>query len=576
MKWTVGSKLGLGFGLALGVFVIVGMVSFFGTRELIDASDWRDHTYQVMADLDETLSSLTDAETAQRGYLLTGKEPFLAPYQADLGRVTELIQDLRRLVADNPQQGQRLDELEPIIRNHTALTQQAIDARRTNSLEAAVAIIENGQASVAFDAVRKTIAGMQETETELLKRRSETSHASALHAQWAIVAGTTLAALIAALTGWMIAGNVARPLRDLTTVADRITVGDLTARVALLNGRADEVALLSVSFDRMTGSLRTMAAAAEKIAAGDLRATVKPQSAEDVLGQSFVRMTENLRQQIGGMVESANVLSSAAGEIVASTAQLASTATQSATAVSETTTTVAEVRQTAELSSQKSKLVADSAQKAAQTSQAGRRSVEEMTSAIGRIRRQMEAIAASMVRLGEQGQAIGQIIATVEDLAVQSNLLAVNAAIEAARAGEHGQGFGVVAQEVKSLAEQSRQATKQVRALLGEIQKATSAAVMVTEQANKAVEAGEKQTSVASESLQVLTSGVVDAAQAATQIAASSQQQLVGMDQVAAAMESIKQASGQNVASAKQLEAAARNLDDLGRRFKEVVEGYRL
>jgi len=187
---------------------------------------------------------------------------------------------------------------------------------------------------------------------------------------------------------------------------------------------------------------------------------------------------------------------------------------------------------------------------------------------------QMEAIAESMMRLSEQSQTIGQIIATVEDLAAQSNLLAVNAAIEAAKAGEHGKGFGVVAQEVKSLAEQSRQATDRVRTILSDIQKATTAAVMATEQGGKAVEAGGRQTETAGESIAALASSVTEAAQAATQIAASSQQQLIGMDQVAGAMENIKQASTQNVASAKQLETAARNLDDLGRRLKQLVESY--
>ena len=90
----------------------------------------------------------------------------------------------------------------------------------------------------------------------------------------------------------------------------------------------------------------------------------------------------------------------------------------------------------------------------------------------------MESVAQSIVRLSEQSQTIGEIIATVNDLAEQSNLLAVNAAIEAAKAGEHGKGFAVVAQEVKSLAGQSKQATNQVRAILGDIQKATNAAAM--------------------------------------------------------------------------------------------------
>src|SRR2546429_5481422 len=120
------------------------------------------------------------------------------------------------------------------------------------------------------------------------------------------------------------------------------------------------------------------------------------------------------------------------------------------------------------------------------------------------IRGQMSSIAESILSLSAQSQAIGAIIASVDDLAAQSKLLAVNAAIEAAKAGEQGKGFAVVAQEVKSLAEQSKQATVQVRKLLNDIQKATSAAVMATEQGNKAVEAGVKQSTEAGGSIRVL------------------------------------------------------------------------
>src|SRR5438128_9984713 len=112
---------------------------------------------------------------------------------------------------------------------------------------------------------------------------------------------------------------------------------------------------------------------------------------------------------------------------------------------------------------------------------------------MARSREQMNSIAQIMVRLSEQNQAIGQIIASVDDLAQQSNLLAVNASIEAAKAGDQGKGFGVVANEVKSLAEQSRQATTRVRNILSDIQKATGAAVMATEQGSKSVESGLQQ-----------------------------------------------------------------------------------
>ena len=281
-----------------------------------------------------------------------------------------------------------------------------------------------------------------------------------------------------------------------------------------------------------------------------------------------VFLTRSITRQLR---ETIAQLSSSAAEILATTTQVAASATETASAVSETTATVEEVKQTAQVANQKAKYVSESAQKVAKVSQVGRKSVESTIQGMHVIQEQMESIAGSIVRLSEQSQAIGEIVATVNDLSDQSNLLAVNAAIEAAKAGEQGKGFAVVAQEVKSLAEQSRQATAQVRTILGDIQKATSAAVLATEQGNKAVEAGMKQSAETGESIRLLTESIMEAAQAATQIAASSQQQMVGMDQVALAMENIKQASVQNVAGARQAETAAHNLNDLGQKLNLMI-----
>jgi methyl-accepting chemotaxis protein len=542
---------------------------------MIAASDLSKHTFEVLARLDESLSSLKDTETGERGFILTGEDKYLEPYQAAFGRIDSSMQAVRTLTADNSEQQRRLDVLAPFVKDRLSLAREMIDVRRTNSFEAAVALVKTGKGKGAMDEIRKVIGEMESNEQDLLKKRTETAETDAGNAKRIVVIGTLTALALAALAGFVISRNIARPLADLTMVAERITVGDLSVKVST-NGRSDEVGVLGRTFDRMTQSLRTMAGAAEQIASGDLRSSIKPQSSNDVLGNAIARMTENLREQTRGLMESANVLGAAANEIVATTSQLASSASESAAAVSETTTTMEEIRQTAQVASQKARSVSDTAQKTSQISQSGRKSTEEAAAGMNRIRQQMEAIAASMVRLSEQNQTIGQIIATVEDTAAQSNLLAVNAAIEAAKAGEHGKGFGVVAQEVKSLAEQSRQATNQVRTILNDIQKATTAAMMATEQGSKAVEAGEKQAGTAGESIQVLAGSATEAAQVATQIAASSQQQLVGMDQMGVAMASIKQASTQSVVSAKQLETAARNVNDLGQRLKQMVERYKI
>jgi methyl-accepting chemotaxis protein len=573
MRWNVGTKISVGFAITLAIFVIVGAVSYQSATKQTEAATWVAHTREVQNQLTQLLSNLQDAETGQRGYVITGVESYLAPFTDGTARAEENRRHLAELVADNPRQQARADAMAPLIADKLAELQQTVDLRRTRDFAAAQSVVLSDRGKKGMDTIRTIMREMNSDEEALLKTRADVAEIDARDAKLTIVFGTLMALVVSGLAGLLLTRNIAGPLKNLTGVAERITAGDLSSDVPV-NDRSDEVGVLTRAFERMTRSLRTMAGAAEQIAAGDLRASLQPQSPSDVLGNAFVRMTDNLRRQIGGILEGTAVLGAAASEIVASTAQLASGASESAAAVSETTTTVEEIRQTAELASQKARAVADSAQKAVQISHNGRKSTEDAAAGMGRIRVQMEAIAESMMRLSEQSQTIGQIIATVEDLAAQSNLLAVNAAIEAAKAGEHGKGFGVVAQEVKSLAEQSRQATDRVRTILSDIQKATTAAVMATEQGGKAVEAGGRQTEAAGESIAALAASVTEAAQAATQIAASSQQQLVGMDQVAGAMENIKQASTQNVASAKQLETAARNLSDLGQRLKQLVESY--
>jgi methyl-accepting chemotaxis protein len=575
MNWNVGTKIGAGFSVVLVIFTIVNVVSYRSTTQLIEASDLRGHTYELLRRLAEMESLAGDMQNAVRGYAITGDEKNLEPHQAALSRTDKVIQEIRKRTADSPSHQQRIDALEPRVKSRLDFSRETVDAIRAKGAEAGIQLLKTGKGVALTNEIRRIVDQMESEEQVLLTRRIEAAQADAQNARWTIVLGTLIALALAAVAGFILTRDIARPLRQLTGIAERITVGDLSVHVSA-DGRKDEVGVLAQTFGRMTQSLRAMAAAAAQIAGGDLRAAIKPQSPDDVLGNAFARMAEDLRGQIRGLIEGANVLGSAASEIVASTTQLAASASESAAAVSETTTTVEEVRQTAQVASQKAKYVSDSAQKAAQISQSGRKSAEDVGAGMERIRQQMEAIAASMMRLAEQSQAIGQIMATVEDLAAQSNLLAVNAAIEAAKAGEHGKGFGVVALEVKSLAEQSRQATSQVRTILGDIQKATTAAVMASEQGGKAVEAGSRQTEVAGESIQALSASVTEAAQAATQIAASSQQQLVGVDQVAGAMESIKQASAQNVASAQQLENAARNLNELGQRLKQMVERYKV
>jgi len=389
-----------------------------------------------------------------------------------------------------------------------------------------------------------------------------------------LILASAILIVLGILLALIISRSITLPIAALTKAAEEITRGTLEGSIAVRS--RDEIGSLARSFEQMNRSLQEMAAIAGRIAAHDLTAEVVRRSEHDSLGIALEQMMQDLRSQIGEITAVAGTLASSSSEIFAATTQLAATTAETAAAVSQTTVTVEEVKQTAHMANQKAMAVADSAQRAVQVSEGGRNAVEQSRRLMNDIRTRTESMAESILSLTEQSQLIGEIIMSVSDLADQSNLLAVNAAIEAAKAGEQGRGFAVLAQEIRNLAEQSKKATAQVRTLLNDIQKATNSVVLAMEQGSKAMDAGLAQAGQADEAIQKLLQSSGEASQVATQIAAASRQQLVGMDQVAAAMESIKEASQENVKSTKQLEASVQSLFDLGQSMKKTVERYTL
>ena len=545
MKWfldlTTRGKLFAGFGLMIAFLATVIVTAYLGISA-IQASQKSLYQEDFANALD--LMALRAKQNGERAALLhmmaTTQEADRDAWHQDLKEsVKEVAAILQRLLERNRNDARvsrKLDEL--------AVTRGAFEQTRDSQTIPLIYAGKTEQAMALVLGVQKQrFLRMRQISLELGNEaadRARTAVAeSDLRAEQTmrLFAIVGIVAMLLGLAMVLFLNRIiAVPLRTISGIAGQVALGDLTVNTPL-DDRADEI--------------------------GDLM-------------RAFREMVTKLRQTTREIYEGVNVLSSSSSEILATTTQVASSAAETAAAVSETTATVEEVKQTAQVSSQKAKYVSDSAQKASNVSQSGRKSVEDAVQGMHRIQEQMESIAESIVRLSEQSQAIGEIIATVNGLAEQSNLLAVNAAIEATRAGEQGKGFGVVAQEIKSLAEQSKQATAQVRTILGDIQKATSAAVLATEQGNKAVEAGVKQTTETGEAIRLLADNVNEAAQAATQIAASSQQQMVGMDQVALAMENIKQASVQNVAGTRQAEVAAQSLHELGQKLQQLAAQYKV
>ncbi len=413
----------------------------------------------------------------------------------------------------------------------------------------------------------------------------------------AVISLVALVAL-AVLAFFVIAQSVVKPLETLADMAQAIAGGDLGVRTEV--EFFGEMGVLADAFNQMVFQLRDMLRSEKEqreysqavvqeyseymtqVAQGNLAARLTFYDDEDindpltVLGRNLNETVSSLQRMIRQVREASNSLSSAASEILASAQDQALGSHQQSAAIAQTTTTVSELKTIAEQSVERAQEVANAGQRTVEVSHAGLQSVQETIASMNEIKMRVEGIAENILALSEQTQQIGDIISTVSEIATQSNILALNASVEAARAGEYGKGFAVVAVEVRNLAEQSRQATAQVKAILSDIQKATNATVMATEEGTKGVDVGVQSATQTGGVIEQLAGVIEGAAQASMQVVAGGRQQASGVEQVALAMQSINQSTVQGLDNTRQTEKAAQDLNDLARSLTEVVEQYRL
>jgi CHASE3 domain sensor protein len=479
---TFGKKLFATFALSFALLLAIGAVSHRSLSSLTETSQWVTHTHEVLNDLATILSLLKDAETGQRGYVVTGNDAFLEPYHAAIAGIPKTLRELREKTRDNTAQQQRLDKSEPLIAAKLAQVKRVIETRKADGFEPARTVVQSAVGKNLMDDVRGALGEMEKEERRLLELRA----------------------------------------RDAEGAAN-------TGRSTILYGTLLSLLLLSA------------------------------------LGLSLNR---SLETQIGTATD--NMLSSSAELQAAANQQVVGTKQQS-TAMSEITTTIRELLVTSRQIADASQRVTQVATDTVSAAVAGRQRMEITEESVRAIRQQVDRIVLHMVELGKKSQQIGGITALISELAEQTNILAINATIEAAGAGDAGKRFAVVADEVRKLSDRVGGSIKEIHGLVDDIRGAVNATVMATESGSKTVEAGARQFGDVASAFNQIADLVATTTDAAREIELSTKQQAVAVEQVNLAIANVAQAAKETEASSTQTFQTASELTKLSSRLARII-----
>ncbi|MGE5680548.1 MAG: methyl-accepting chemotaxis protein [Bacillota bacterium] len=404
-----------------------------------------------------------------------------------------------------------------------------------------------------------------------------------------------------------VVGRIVKPLHNLAEAGQKISEGDYSVKVEVTS--SDESGILAETLNKMvksvnesldklaaekagvekkveeaikdseaqkeylSHSVEQMLGAMDRFSRGDLTVALNVKK-DDLIGrmfQGFNSTVEAFRLMVTKVTEAVHDTASASSQISASTEEMAAGSNEQAHESSEIASSVEEMAKTILDNTKNAEVASATASEAGKKAKQGDEAVGKTIEGMNRIAEVVIKSAIKVKDLGKSSSQIGEIIQVIDDIADQTNLLALNAAIEAARAGEQGRGFAVVADEVRKLAEKTTKATKEISIMINQIQSDTSIAVEAIEQGTREVEEGKALARNAGEALSEIIKGTEKVNEIISQVAKASEQQAVSSEEISKNIEAITTVTQQTSAGIQQIARSAEDLGKLTLNLKDLV-----
>lgn len=537
-KLSISQKLYLSFATVSVIIAILVVGAYRGFEQVQDATNSNIHTYQVLSDTQLALEQLVNIETGMRGFVISSKDSFLEPLIVGEKSFSEKLQSLKQLTADNPDQQRRLalleetqkrwinEDINPIIALRKDLTARDMPDDELDKR------ITSGADKAKMDSMRATLAEIKGAENQLLEKRSQHMKSSKELALmiliWGGLAAVALSLFLAATLG-----------RSTTA---RLQMA-IDAATAIANGKLD---------------------------------TAIDTSSHDELPKAFDRMQNRLRETIQQINQAANQLVVAVQQISGASTQLSGAIQEQSTSASMMAATIEELTVSIHHVSENADEAHQIASHSGQQSREGAHVIENTLSSMSGIAKTVQHSSAQVADLGQHSEHISSIIGVIQGIADQTNLLALNAAIEAARAGEQGRGFAVVADEVRLLAQNTGKSTKEIAGMIEKIQAGVRETVETMRNGVEEVNQGVTMAGTAGQAIIEIRDSSSKVLHVVDQISFALREQTAASQDVARSVERSAQMAEQNNQSIQELLKTSSNLDNLATGLQREVAKFQV